>query len=37
MADNGHPTTNGHNEFFYAMQPSLFDALAAGNRSLCAT
>lgn len=31
MADNGHPTTNGHNEFFYAMQPSLFDALAAGK------
>lgn len=27
MADNGHPTTDGHNEFFYAMQPSLFDAL----------
>ena len=29
--DNAHPTTNGHREFFYAMPPSLFDALAAGK------
>lgn len=31
MADNAHPTTNGHREFFYAMTPSLFDALASGR------
>lgn len=31
MADNAHPTTNGHNEFFYAMPPSLFDALEDGK------
>ncbi len=29
--DNAHPTTGGHREFFYAMPPSLFDALAAGK------
>ena len=29
--DNAHPTTNGHKEFFYAMTPSLFDAIAAGK------
>ncbi len=29
--DNAHPTTNGHREFFYAMPPSLFDALASGR------
>ena len=29
--DNAHPTTNGHREFFYAMPPSLFDALASGK------
>ena len=29
--DNAHPTTNGHKEFFYAMTPSLFDALASGK------
>ncbi len=29
--DNAHPTTNGHKEFFYAMPPSLFDALAMGK------
>lgn len=29
--DNAHPTTNGHKEFFYAMPPSLFDAIAAGK------
>ena len=29
--DNAHPTTNGHKEFFYAMTPSLFDAMAAGK------
>ena len=26
-----HPTTDGHREFYYAMVPSLFDALAAGK------
>ena len=26
-----HPTTNGHREFYYAMVPSLFDALAQGK------
>jgi hypothetical protein len=26
-----HPTTEGHTEFFYAMVPSLFDALEAGK------
>ena len=26
-----HPTTEGHREFYYAMVPSLFDALAAGK------
>lgn len=31
QADNGHPTTGGHKEFFYAMTPSLFDALASGK------
>lgn len=31
MQDNAHPTTNGHKEFFYAMTPSLFDALANGK------
>ena len=31
MQDNAHPTTAGHNEFFYAMTPSLFDALASGK------
>jgi len=31
MQDNAHPTTNGHKEFFYAMTPSLFDALASGK------
>ena len=31
MQDNAHPTTNGHKEFFYAMPPSLFDALASGK------
>lgn len=29
--DNGHPTTNGHREFFYAMTPSLFDAIKSGK------
>ena len=29
--DNAHPTTNGHKEFFYAMPPSLFDALVSGK------
>ena len=29
--DNAHPTTGGHQEFFYAMTPSLFDALAMGK------
>lgn len=28
-ADNGHPNTEGHTELFYAMVPSLFDALCA--------
>ena len=31
MQDNAHPTTNGHREFFYAMPPSLFDAIASGK------
>ena len=31
MQDNAHPNTLGHNEFFYAMTPSLFDALAANK------
>jgi len=31
MQDNAHPTTSGHNEFFYAMTPSLFDALSSGK------
>lgn len=31
MKDNAHPTHNGHKEFFYAMTPSLFDALASGK------
>ena len=31
MQDNAHPTTNGHKEFFYAMPPSLFDAIASGK------
>ena len=26
-----HPNTDGHREFFYAMVPSLFDALASGK------
>lgn len=26
-----HPTTDGHREFFYAMVPSLFDAIKAGK------
>lgn len=26
-----HPSTEGHREFFYAMTPSLFDAIAAGK------
>ena len=26
-----HPTTAGHREFYYAMVPSLFDAIAAGK------
>lgn len=30
--DNAHPTTNGHREFFYAMAPSLFDAIASGKQ-----
>lgn len=29
--DNAHPTTNGHKEFFYAMTPSLFDAIKSGK------
>lgn len=28
-----HPTTEGHAEFFYAMVPSLFDAIEAGKPS----
>ncbi len=31
MNDNAHPNTAGHEEFFYAMVPSLFDALEAGK------
>ena len=31
MRDNAHPTTAGHKEFFYAMTPSLFDALEQGK------
>lgn len=31
MADTAHPTTQGHMEFFYAMPPSLFDAIKAGK------
>lgn len=31
MADNAHPTTLGHMEFFYAMPVSLFDALTEGK------
>jgi len=31
MQDNAHPTTSGHREFFYAMPPSLFDAIASGK------
>jgi hypothetical protein len=30
-SDIYHPTTAGHREFFYAMVPSLFDALEAGK------
>ncbi len=30
-SDNAHPNTAGHDEFFYAMVPSLFDALEAGK------
>ncbi len=30
-ADNAHPNTAGHVEFYYAMVPSLFDALEAGK------
>lgn len=29
--DNAHPTTYGHQEFVYAMPPSLFDAIADGK------
>ncbi|MEM7572143.1 MAG: T9SS type A sorting domain-containing protein [Bacteroidota bacterium] len=29
QADQGHPNTAGHTEMFYAIVPSLFDALAA--------
>ena len=29
--DDYHPTTAGHQEFFYAMTPSLFDAIASGK------
>ena len=29
--DNAHPTTSGHKEFFYAMPPSLFDAIKSGK------
>ncbi len=29
--DNAHPNTAGHEEFYYAMVPSLFDALEAGK------
>lgn len=31
MQDTWHPTTSGHNEFLYAMPPSLFDAIADGK------
>lgn len=31
-ADPFHPNTAGHTEFYYAIVPSLFDALAAGKR-----
>jgi lysophospholipase L1-like esterase len=31
MADNAHPNTAGHAEMFYAIVPSLMDALAAGK------
>lgn len=31
VADAAHPNTNGHREFFYAMVPSLFDALEDGK------
>ena len=30
-ADDYHPTTAGHQEFMYAMPPTLFDALAEGK------
>ena len=30
-ADPFHPNTDGHSEFFYAMVPSLFDAIATGK------
>ncbi len=29
--DNAHPNTAGHEEFYYALVPSLFDALEAGK------
>lgn len=29
--DDYHPTTAGHQEFFYAMTPSLFDAIVSGK------
>lgn len=31
MADAAHPTTAGHRQFFYAMPPSMFDALEQGK------
>lgn len=31
IQDNGHPNTNGHKEFMYAIVPSLFDALVDGK------
>lgn len=31
MADNAHPTTSGHSQFFRAIPPSLFDALEKGK------
>ncbi|MDR0700017.1 MAG: family 43 glycosylhydrolase, partial [Tannerella sp.] len=31
MADNAHPNTAGHAEMFYALTPSLLDALADGK------
>jgi lysophospholipase L1-like esterase len=31
MADNAHPNTEGHRELFYAIVPSLFDALDSGK------